>query len=183
MSLAHRRWATGALAVVSFAESSFFPIPPDVLQIALTLERRARAFYYAAVSTAASVLGGLAGYAIGWGLWESVRPLALKHVFSQAQFDRVSGLYRQYDVWVVFAAAFTPIPYKVFTIAGGVAGIAVLPFTLASLVGRGGRFFLVAGLLYWQGPRVKRLVEAYFNLLTMILLGVLVAGYAVYARF
>lgn len=182
LSLAHRPWATAALALVSFAESSFFPIPPDVLQIALTLERRARAFYYAAVSTLASVLGGLAGYAIGWGLWESAQPFALKYVFSKAQFDHVTDLYKSYDVWIVFAAAFTPIPYKVFTIAGGVAGIDLVPFALASLIGRGGRFFLVAALLYWQGPRVKRLVETYFNLLTMILLVILIAGYALYTQ-
>lgn len=168
MKQAYSRHGVVALFLLSFAESSFFPIPPDVLQIALTLERRSKAFYFAAVSTVGSVLGGVAGYAIGWGLWAAVSGFFLKYVFDQPVFDRVGGLYQQYDFWCVFVAAFTPIPYKVFTIAGGVFGVALVPFVLASLVGRAGRFFLVAMLLWWFGPPIKAFIDRYFNLLSVV---------------
>ncbi|MCB9845743.1 MAG: DedA family protein [Phycisphaeraceae bacterium] len=168
LSWAHSRFGTPALALLSFAESSFFPIPPDVLQIALTLERRSRAFFYALVSAAASVAGGLLGYLIGWGLWGGLQGLFIPHLFGQGAFDRVGAWYQHYDFWIIFIAAFTPIPYKVFTIAAGVFGVGIPGFLLASAIGRSARFFLVALLLYHYGEPMKRFIEKYFNLLTLL---------------
>lgn len=182
LSLAHTRHGTGALFALSFAESSFFPIPPDVLQIALTLERRSRAFFYAAVSALASVLGGVLGYAIGWGLWEAVRGFFFRYVFDRAAFDRVAGLYQEWDFWIVFAAAFTPIPYKVFTIAGGVCHIHLPMFIIASAVGRSARFFAVALLLWWFGPGIKSFIDRYFNLLSIVFT-VLLVGFFVLLKY
>jgi membrane protein YqaA with SNARE-associated domain len=179
LGLAHSNHGTAALFALSFAESSFFPIPPDVLQIALTLERRSRAFFYALVSTIASVLGGVAGYAIGWGLWAAVDAFFYRYVFDEAVFHRVEGLYQRYDFWCVFIAAFTPIPYKVFTIAGGVFHISLPMFILASAVGRSGRFFVVAALLWWFGPPVKSFIERYFNLLSVVFTVLLVGFFVV----
>ncbi len=169
------------LFLLAFAESSFFPVPPDVLQIALTLERRTRAFFYAAVSAVGSVLGGLAGYAIGYFAWEAVRPFFFEHIIKPENFEMVSGWYHEYGFWIVFAAAFTPIPYKVFTIAGGVCHVSLPMFALASLIGRAGRFFLVAGLLYLFGEPMKRFIEKYFNLLTLVAL-VLIIGVVVVVK-
>lgn len=177
LSWANTAYGTPALLVHSFAESSFFPIPPDVLQIALTLGTRGRAFFYAAVSTVGSVAGGLAGYVIGWGLWQTVDEYFYRFVFSPEKFERVSDLYRDHGFWVVFIAAFTPIPYKVFTIAGGVCAVPLPMFVIASVVGRGGRFFLVGFLLWWYGERMRHFVEKYFNVLTLAL--VIVVGAAV----
>ncbi len=180
LSWAHGRHGTAALFVLSFAESSFFPIPPDVLQIALTLERRSRAFYYAAVSTVASVLGGVAGYAIGWGLWHAVSGWFIPTLFSQGQFDRVAEMYRENAFLAVFTAAFTPIPYKVFTIAAGVAPISIVTLVAASVLGRGARFFAVAALLWWLGPPMKRFIERYFNLLTIVFTVLLIGGFVLF---
>ncbi len=177
LSLAHRKHATTALFLLSFAESSFFPIPPDVLQIVLTLERRSRAWYYAAVSLAGSVLGGVLGYLIGWGLWEAVQGFFFKYVFKEHAFERVQHLYQDWDFWAVFVAAFTPIPYKVFTIAAGVFSVSLPMFIIASIVGRGGRFFLVAALLWWFGPPIKTFIEKYFNWLTLVFAVLLVGAF------
>lgn len=179
LSLAHRKHSTTALFLLSFAESSFFPIPPDVLQIALTLERRSRAWFYAAVSTVASVLGGAAGYLIGLGFWEALGQFFFDYVpgFTPEVFDRVAGMYQEYDFWVVFIAAFTPIPYKVFTIAGGVFLISFPMFMIASTVGRACRFFLVAALLWKFGPPMRTFIEKYFNLLTIVFAVLLVGGF------
>ncbi len=178
LSWAHRKHSTTALFLLSVAESSFFPIPPDVLQIALTLERRSRAFYYAGVSAVGSVIGGVIGYLIGWGLWESVKGFFFRFVFDEHAFEKVQGLYQQYDFWCVFAAAFTPIPYKVFTIAAGVFHLSLPMFIVASFVGRAGRFFVVAALLWWFGPPMKRFIEKYFNLLSIVFVVVLVGAFA-----
>lgn len=178
LSLSHKKHATPALFGLSFAESSFFPIPPDVLQIALTLERRDKAFFYAAVSTIASVLGGMFGYLIGFAFWHALSSFFLTYVFKQEVFDKVGGLYEQYNFWCVFIAAFTPIPYKVFTIAAGVFSVSFPMFVIASLIGRGMRFFIVAGLLYKFGPPIKTFIEKYFNLLSLVFGIVLVGAFA-----
>ncbi len=142
------------LAAMSFAESSFFPIPPDVMLAPMSLAAPARAWRYALVTTVASVLGGIAGYAIGLLLFESIEPwLVTSHYWDAYQTSR--NWFDQYGVWVVFLAGFSPIPYKVFTIAAGVAVLNPLLFVLASLFGRGARFFLVAGLLKAGGPRFE----------------------------
>lgn len=182
LSLAHHRHATAALFVVSFAESSFFPVPPDVLQIALTLERRSRAWWYATVSTVASVLGGVSGWVIGFALWAVVSEWFFRFVpgVTPDNFALVERKFHENAFLTVFTAAFTPIPYKVFTIAAGVFHVSLWMLIVGSIVGRGGRFFAVAALIYVFGPPVKKFIEKYFNLLTLALVGLLVIGVVVW---
>lgn len=176
------RWAetpygAPALFVVSFVESSFFPIPPDVLLIALCLGARNRAFYFALVCSVGSVLGGIAGYGIGWGMWALVDQLFFAYVpgFSEETFNRVQALYEEWNFWIVFAAAFTPLPYKVITITAGVFGISFPMFVVASAVGRPARFYLVAGLIWLIGEPIRKVIDRHFNLLTVVFT-VLLAG-------
>ena len=166
-----------ALFLLAFAESSFFPVPPDVLLIALALSIPAKSFRYAAICTAGSVVGGLAGYGIGAGLWAAVHGVFIPHLFSQATFDHVVELYQQYDFWVVFAAAFTPIPYKVIAITAGVCHIPLPMFLIASCIGRAARFFLVAALLRAFGERIREFIDRYFNLVTIGFTALFVAGF------
>lgn len=171
------RHAALALFIIAFVESSVFPIPPDVLLIAMTVSDRDRWLRHAGVCLAGSVLGGMLGYWIGWGFWHALSPWFFSHVFSEDLFLKVQQLYQTYDFWAVFAAALTPIPYKVFTIAGGVCQINFPVFILASILGRGGRFFLVAGLLRVFGARIRSFIDRYFNLLTVLFLLLLVGGF------
>lgn len=168
-----------ALFILSFAESSFFPVPPDVLLIALVLGARRRWAWLACICTVGSVVGGIAGYGIGYGLMESVGHPIIRFYHAEAHYAKVEQLYQQYDFWIVFIAAFTPIPYKVFTIASGAFHMNMLGFTLVSAVGRGARFFLVAGLLYLFGQPVKRFIEKYFDLLALLFVVLLVGGFVV----
>lgn len=150
------------LAGLSFAESSFFPIPPDVMLAPMALARPQRAWVYAGLTTAASVIGGLAGYLIGWLAFEFIEPVLHRagywerYLAARAWFDA-------WGFWAVFVAGFSPIPYKVFTIAAGVIGMPLLPFVLASIIGRGGRFFLVAGLMAWGGVRMEQALHRYVD--------------------
>jgi membrane protein YqaA with SNARE-associated domain len=177
LSWADSRHGLAALAVISFAESSFFPIPPDVLQIALSVARPARSFLYAAVSAVASVAGGVAGWAIGWSVWALVAPWFFRLVpgFSPQKFDYVEQLYQNNAGWAIFTAAFTPIPYKIFTIAAGVCSVPLATLVVASVLGRSGRFFLVATVMWLFGTRARDFLDRYLELVT-ILLGVLLVG-------
>lgn len=166
-----------ALWVLSFAESSVFPIPPDVLLIPLILGRRTRWFRFALGCSIASVLGGLAGYGIGFGLWEATRDWFIPAVFSEETFARVQSLYGEHAALATFGAALTPIPYKVFTIAGGVMAVPLLGFTLASMAGRGLRFFAVAALVYWIGEPAKRFIDRWFNWLALAFFVLLALGF------
>ncbi len=149
------RHAERYLAALSFAESSFFPIPVDVMLAPMVLAERSKAWRYAAVAAIFSVLGGVAGYAIGWSMFEAIEPwLAESHYWDAYQTAR--NWFDDYGVWVVFVAGFSPIPYKVFTIAAGVAALNLPAFVIASLIGRGARFFLVAGLVYAGGERFEK---------------------------
>lgn len=154
-------WALGAM---SFAESSFFPLPPDLLLAPLAASRPGRALHLAAWTTFTSVLGGLLGFALGHLALESVAP-ALDRLGYGESFALAKRWFAEWGFWAVLAAGFSPIPYKVFTIAAGALSMAVVPFVLASLVGRGSRFFLVAGLAAWGGPRalphLRRHVDAW----------------------
>lgn len=170
-------WAVPALFLISFAESSFFPIPPDVLLIALCVGDRAKSWGFALWCSIASVLGGLAGYGIGMFFWDAVDQWFLGTVFSQEQFDNVRNLYAEHDFWIVFIAAFTPIPYKVITITAGVCGINLPMFLLASAVGRSARFFLVAGLIRRFGPPIREFLETRFELVTIAGTVLLVGGF------
>ena len=172
-------YGTGALAGISFAESSFFPIPPDVLQIALSVARPRRSFFYAAVSTLASVAGGLLGWAIGHLFWESTSGFFFDYVpgFTRERFGHVQELYLGHAFLTIFSAAFTPIPYKVFTIAAGVFGVPLPVLALASLLGRGARFFAVGTCIFFLGPRVKEWLDRYFEWATLVLLVLGIGGF------
>jgi membrane protein YqaA with SNARE-associated domain len=174
---AESKHAERALFWVAFAESSFFPLPPDVLLIAMVLALREKWLRYFSIALAGSVLGGIAGYLIGLGVWQAVQGFFFSYVFSQATFQKVQELYMRYDFWIVFAAAFTPIPYKVFTIAAGVASIDFGHFVVASFLGRGGRFFLVASLLKFFGLPVRGFIEKYFNWITIAFAALLIGGF------
>lgn len=167
-----------ALFVLAFAESSFFPVPPDVLLIALVLGSPSTWWHKAANCTVGSVLGGIAGYLIGLFLMDSVGMKIINFYHAQAYFEQVKAWYLQYDVWIVFVAAFTPIPYKVFTIASGAFDMNLLGFCAVSIVGRGARFFLVAGLLRLAGERMKRFIDRYFDLLALAFVVLLLGGFA-----
>lgn len=155
---------------VAFAESSFFPIPPDVLLVAILMTReRVRAFFYASVTTAGSVLGGLLGYAIGYFFFQTVGVWLVDTYHLQAQMVTVQKLFIENAFFAIFVAAFTPIPYKLFTIAAGLFGISLPVFIVASILGRGGRFFLVAIVMRFFGEHVIRLFYRYFNIASIIL--------------
>lgn len=181
LSWADHRYGTWALFLISFAESSFFPIPPDVLQIALSVSKPRRAFFYAAVSAVASVLGGVFGWLIGYAFWEVCGPLFLRVVpgLSEEAVEHVGGLYQDNAFWAIFAAAFTPIPYKVFTIAGGIFQVPLAVLVGASLLGRSARFFLVATAIFFFGPTVRQLLEKRLELITLGLFVLIVLGFAV----
>lgn len=172
LSWADTRYGVPALIVLAFAEASFFPIPPDVLLIALSLARPGKALRYALAATLGSVCGGVLGYAIGHGLWSITAEWFYAYVpgFTPEIFQRVGELFSRYDFWTVFAAGFTPIPYKVFTISAGAFGLNFPVFVLASIVSRGLRFYLVAGLLRLYGARARLFIERYFNLLSLLAL-------------
>jgi len=173
MRLAAGRRAPVVLAAVSFAESSFFPVPPDLLLVPMCLASRRRAFFFAGICTVLSVVGALLGYGIGFFFYETIgRPVLELYGFMEA-FTEFQGHYREWGIWIVAGAAFTPFPYKVITIASGVVGMSLLPFVLASFVARGLRFYIVAGLVWYFGPRVQGFVEK--NLAPLSILAFLVA--------
>lgn len=169
-------YGTAALAVVAFVESSFFPIPPDILLIALAVSAPKRSFWYASVCTVGSVVGGVFGWAIGHFLYEQVGIHIIQSLHYEHYFELVGSYYTQNAFFYIFVAAFTPIPYKVFTIAAGVFEIPLWTLIAASLLGRAGRFFLVGGLIYLFGERVRAFIEKYLNLLTVILIGLAFLG-------
>lgn len=178
------KWAdtphgAAALFIIAFAESSFFPIPPDVLLVALVLGARQRWWRLAAICTLGSVLGGIGGYLIGLGLMDTVGHKIIAFYHAEKYYEQVTEWYLKYDYWIVFIAAFSPIPYKVFTIASGAFTMNIVGFALVSLVGRGMRFFIVAGLLYIFGPPVQRFIDKYFNLLCIVFVVLLIGGFAV----
>ncbi len=167
-------WALFWLALV---ESSFFPVPPDVLLMAMSLSVPAKAFVYAAISSAGSVVGGMLGYFLGFGFMEAVGTPILEWYGVMDKFDKISGFYQEYDAWAVAIAGFTPLPYKVFTIAAGACEINFFIFVLASLLSRSARFFIVAGLIYKFGVPVKVFIEKYFNILTIVFAVLLIGGF------
>jgi membrane protein YqaA with SNARE-associated domain len=171
--------AAQALALIAFAESSFFPVPPDVLLIAMCLARPKRSFFYAIICSAGSVLGGMLGYLIGLGLWEAVGPFFFRYIpgFTEGAFNTVASLYQENAFWTVFTAGFTPIPYKVFTITGGVCKISFATLVAASALGRSGRFFLVGGLIFFFGEPVRNFIEKYLGWLTIAFAVLLIGGF------
>ncbi len=172
-------YGTPALLILAFAESSFFPVPPDVLLIALAVSVPSRAFWYALLCAVGSICGAYLGYGIGYFGWEAIgRPL-VEFYHGQETMDWVRLQYETYGFWGVFVAALTPIPYKVFTIASGVFGFDLGTFTLASILGRGLRFFAVGTLIYFFGPPIKALIDRRFNLMAALFTVLLVGGFVV----
>lgn len=166
------------LAGLSFAESSFFPVPPDVMLAPMSLAQPKRAWNFALITTVASVLGGVFGYAIGYFAMDAIEPwLRDSHYWDG--YLKARAWFDDWGFWAVFVAGFSPIPYKVFTIAAGSMSMAMGPFVLASIIGRGARFYLVAGLLAWGGPRMERALERYVEWLGWAVVGILVAAYLI----
>ncbi len=191
LSWANSPFGTIALFFLAFAESSFFPIPPDVLLIALALGKRKKSFYYAFICSLGSILGGIFGYYIGSFLWysgndySSVAKWFFDYIpgFSELRFEHIRDLYENYSFWVVFTAGFSPIPYKLITITAGVCKINFFIFLLASSISRSARFFLVAMLIFIFGERIKNFIDKYFNMLTLVFTSLLIGGFLILKYF
>lgn len=162
-----------ALFAIAFAESSFFPIPPDVLLITMALIEPETAFILALICSAGSLLGGMFGYLIGW---LGGRPL-LHRVFAERKIAVVKQAYEKYEIWAIAIAGFTPIPYKVFTLSAGTFGIPFRPFVAVSAVSRSARFFLVAGFIFLWGESVRDFLVKYFNWFTLLFMVLLIGGF------
>jgi membrane protein YqaA with SNARE-associated domain len=176
----HAEWA---LFVIAFAESSFFPIPPDVLLIAMAVIIPTKAFRYALICSVGSVLGGLFGYVIGYVFFEAIGEPILQVYGAMGHYETVKLLYDEHAFWAILAAGFTPIPYKVFTIAAGAFEVSLPTLIAASILGRSGRFFLVAALFYFFGAPIKRFIDKYFEILTILFLVFLIGGFVVVRLF
>lgn len=170
--------ASMALFFISFAEASFFPIPPDVLLLAMAMGAPARALNFAFVCTAGSVLGAIAGYSIGWGLWGSVDTFFYQYIpgFDAQTFARMAEQFVNNTFITIFTAGFTPIPFKIFTIAAGAAMVPLGLFIAGAVLSRGLRFGLLAGLIMWMGPTVKQWIDRYFNILTVVFTALVIIG-------
>jgi membrane protein YqaA with SNARE-associated domain len=177
MRMAADKRAPWALAAVSFIESSFFPIPPDVMLVPMVLSRREKAWWYATIATVASVIGGLFGYAIGYYLYDAVGLPILKFYGREHALDSFMTFVHEYGVPAVIIKGMTPIPYKVVTIAAGVGQMNLLAFIGASIVARAMRFYLVAGLLYFFGEPIRAFIETRLALVTTAFVVLLVGGF------
>ncbi|MGB0661899.1 MAG: YqaA family protein [Mangrovicoccus sp.] len=178
MGLADTPYALWALAVVAFVESSVFPIPPDVLMIPMILAAPNRAWLIAGVATLSSVLGGAFGYFIGYALFDTIGLPVLEFYGKDAYFDEFSARYNEWGAWAVLFAGMTPFPYKVITILSGTTGLSFPVFMVSSILARGLRFFIVAGLLWKFGPPVKTFIEDRLGLVFTVFILLLVGGFA-----
>ena len=167
------------LGGVSFIESSFFPIPTSLMLAPMVMAARDRAWRLASLATITSVLGGIFGYFIGYFLFDQLGQPILEIYHLQEKFMKMKGWFDQYGVWLVLLAGLTPLPYKLFTITSGVMGIALIPFTLASIVGRASQFFLVAGLLWWGGEKIEPVLNKWMEWIGWGVLAMVVAGYLI----
>jgi len=164
---------------IAFIESSFFPIPPDVLLIALAMVAPTKSFQYALVCSIGSVLGGMFGYLIGYEFFELVGRKIIELYGVEAHYEHVRVLYQENAFSAIAIAGFTPIPYKVFTIAAGAFEVSFATLVYASILGRSGRFFLVAALFFWFGPKIKPFIDKYFEILSMACVVLLILGFVV----
>lgn len=172
-------YGTWALFILAFSESSFFPIPPDVLLIALSVVLPKKSLRYALVCSVGSILGGCFGYLIGWQFMATVGDAIIRFYGLIDKYEYIQQLYLLYDAWVVGIAGFTPIPYKVFTITAGAFRINFVVFLVASAVSRSARFFIVGGLIYLFGPKIESFIERYFNALAIAFVILLILGFVV----
>ncbi len=178
MQWARNRYAVYWLALVSFTESAFFIIPPDVMLAPMSLAKPSKAWHYATLTTIMSVLGGLLGYAIGVFGFDKISPWLLSSHYATA-FEMTQQWFANWGFWAILVAGFTPIPYKIFTISAGVAGMALIPFTLGSLLARGARFFLVAGLMRWGGAPFEAKLKQWIDRLGWGFIGIILAVFIV----
>jgi|TARA_B110000211_G_scaffold59241_1_gene66361 membrane protein YqaA with SNARE-associated domain len=174
---AEHQFAPRILAALSFAESVFFPIPPDVLLAPMVMAQREKAWRFATITTIASVLGGIVGYGLGYLMFEPwIQPLITEFGY-QARFDKAMLWFSEWGVWVVFIAGFSPIPYKLFTVSAGFLSMAFLPFLIASAVGRGMRFFMVAGIIRWGGAAMEKKLKQWVDVLGWLVVIAIVVAY------
>jgi membrane protein YqaA with SNARE-associated domain len=177
LALAASRHAMAALILIAFAESSFFPLPPDLLLIPMVIAQPRRAFVIAAAATLASVAGGFLGYAIGYFLFDAIGRPVLQFYDAMGRYEALKAAFHQWGVWIILIKGLTPIPYKLITIASGVAQFPLLPFALASLASRSLRFFLLAALLWRFGEPVRVFIERRLMLVTSLFAVALVGGF------
>ena len=164
------------LSLISFVESSFFPIPPDILLIPMALASKANALFYAFICTLFSVLGGILGYAIGYFFYNSVGIYIVEFYHLENSFNIFEDYYKEFGILIVLGAGITPFPYKFITIASGVFGLNIFLFIIVSIIGRGLRFYLIAILLYFFGEKIKLIIDKYFNILTIVFFILLVGS-------
>ena len=188
LSWSESRWGWVALLFIALFEASWFPLPPDILLIALCLGAVKKSFRFASICLAGSIIGAMIGYSIGHFLWTTPagEPTAIatfffNHIFSVEGFNNVAALFDKYNFWIVFTAGFTPLPYKLFTIAGGLFDINFVMFIIASIVSRGLRFFLIAWLIWRFGAPIKAFIDKYFNLLATLFTVLLIGCFALVA--
>tara|TARA_R110002049_G_scaffold295400_2_gene482770 strand:+ start:681 stop:1256 length:576 start_codon:yes stop_codon:yes gene_type:complete len=179
MQWSRHKYAVYWLGLVSFTESSCFLVPPDVMLAPMTLAKPEKAWFYASLTTVTSVLGGLLGYVIGMTAFQAIEPWLVSLGYIDA-YHLAEQWFAQWGFWAIFLAGFTPIPYKIFTIASGVAGMALLPFIIGSTIGRGMRFFLVAGLMRWGGASLEATLATWVDRIGWAMVILLVAGYLIF---
>lgn len=184
LKLAEHPRAIWALFLVAVAEASFFPIPTDVLLLAMAMAMPSRAMWYAFVSTFGSVLGAIAGYLMGWGLWGKLDTFFYEHVpgFTAEKYADMAQRFADNTFATIFTAGFTPIPFKVFTIAAGAAAVPILAFILGSVISRGLRYGILAALMMWFGPPIKQWIDQYFNKITIVVTVLLLVGFYFWQR-
>ncbi len=177
LAWASHRLAERYLAVVSFAESSFFPIPTAFMLAPMVLARPQKALWLALLATLTSVAGGLFGYVIGYFLFDQIGQTIIDALGKEEAFEEIKARFLQDGVWIVLLAGVTPLPYKLCTITSGLLGLALLPFTIASLIGRAGQFFIIAGVLKWGGPKIEPQLRRWMEILGWTFIGLAVAAY------
>lgn len=180
---AAHKYATYYLALLSFMEASFFPVPPDVMLAPMALANRSKAWRYALVTTLASIAGAILGYVIGMFLYEEIAKPIVHLYHLESKLDYVKTLFANYGIWIIFLAGFSPIPYKLFTITAGLVSMTFVPFLIASFIGRGARFFLVAGLVYAGGERMADALQRRIEIIgwsVVALVGVAILGFQIW---
>ena len=176
LNKAEHKYSAWILSAISFAESSFFPIPPDILLIPMIIAKKTKAWVYAFICTFSSVLGGLAGYAIGYFFYNSIGLLIVETYHLSQSFSTFENYYNEYGILFILGAGFTPFPFKFITIASGVFNLNIFLFIITAIIARGFRFYLIAGLLFIFSKKIKIMIDKYFNLLAIIFFIILAAS-------
>jgi len=176
LSKAEHKYSSWILSLVAFTESSFFPIPPDILIIPMIIAKKTKAWSYAFICTLSSVLGGVAGYAIGFFFYNSIGIFIIDTYQLTNSFSTFENYYNQYGILIVLGAGFTPFPFKFITIASGVFNLNIYLFILTAIFARGLRFYLLAGLLFIFGEKIKKFIDQYFNILAILFFIILVVS-------